>query len=151
MARQSQSWLGPKAPTYFPDWFPTLATIAKAEVPAGHQLDGVDMTPLLTGGDLPKRHELMIWDFHNYGGIIAIRDGKWKALKRNLLRQKAANNTSQANGWELYDIEADPNETKNLAVQHLDTVKRLEKAWLKTRTVEPDFKVPSADGKKELE
>jgi len=131
-------------PTYFPDWFPTLATIAGSGVDR-KGLDGIDMTGLMQGKAAPKRHELMIWDFHNYGGIIAIRDGKWKALRRGLLRKKGPS------AWELYDIEADKEEKNNLAAKHQDIVKRLEKAWLETRTVEPDFKVPRVDGKKALE
>ena len=32
--------------------------------------------------------------------------------------------------WELYDLEADPAETKNLASEKPDVVKRLNAAWL---------------------
>ena len=135
-------------PTYFPDWFPTLAKMASADVPSTAKLDGIDMTGILGGKAAPKRHELMIWDFHNYGGIIAIRDGKWKALRRNLLGRRGK--PAKLADWELYDIEADPKEKNNLAAKHKDIVKRLEKAWLETRTVEPDFKIPSVDGKIEL-
>lgn len=86
----------------------------------------------------------MIWDFHNYGGIIAIRDGKWKALRRELLKKKVKS------AWELYDLETDKEEKNNLAGQHPEIVERLEKAWLETRTIEPDFAIPMVDGKKEI-
>ena len=132
------------AATYFPDWFPTLAQVAEAPVPANISLDGVSMTSVFQGGKLPKRHELMIWDFHNYGGIIAIRDGKWKALRKGLLRKKPG-------AWELYDIDKDAAEENNLADKHPEIIQRLEKFWLETRTVEPDFKIPFVDGKKELQ
>jgi hypothetical protein len=39
----------------------------------------------------------------------------------------------------LYDIEADPNETTDLSGKHSDVVERLEKAFVETRTVEPNF------------
>ncbi|MFD2160589.1 arylsulfatase [Rubritalea tangerina] len=133
-------------PTYFPDWFPTLVTMAGAEMPK-EKLDGLDMNGVLAGKPLPKREELMIWDFHNYGGIIAIRDGKWKALRRGLLARKG----KSPQPWELYDIESDPKETKNLAQQYPEKVKRLEAFWLETRTVEDDFKIPFVDGKKSLD
>lgn len=133
-------------PTYFPDWFPTLLTIGSAEVAddAKLKLDGIDMTEIFYGKAAPKRHELMIWDFHNYGGIIAIRDGKWKALRTGLLKKKVKS------AWELYDLEADKEEKNNLAGQHPEIVERLEKAWLETRTIEPDFAIPMVDGKKEI-
>jgi arylsulfatase len=126
------------AASYFPDWFPTLVQIASAEMP-GEKLDGVSLVPVLNGGDLPERHEPMIWEFNGYGGIIAIRDGKWKALRRGLKRKNGPE------AWELYDLEEDKEEKNDLAAKHTDIVQRLEKAWLKTRTMEPDFPVPPAD------
>lgn len=131
-------------PSYFPDWFPTLAHIAEAPLP-DQQLDGINLGGLIQGKDAPPRDKAMIWDFHNYGGIVAIRDGRWKALRRGLLNKK------QPQAWELYDLDADCNETRNLATKHPDIVRRLEKAWLTERTVEPDFPVPLVDGKTAIE
>jgi arylsulfatase len=127
-------------PSYFPDWFPTLCKAAGAELPKDQQLDGIDLTGLLQGGDAPKRHELMIWDFHNYGGQIAIREGKWKAVRQRVLAKKPG-------PWELYDIDQDPGEKNNVAAANVDVIKRLEAAFIKTRRVEPDFPVPLYDGK----
>ena len=129
-----------EAPSYFPDWFPTLAQVASADLPK-EKLDGVSLVPVLKGGKLPKRHELMIWEFNGYGGIIAIRDGKWKALRRGLKRKNGPG------PWELYNLDEDAAEKNNLAAKHPEVVKRLEKYWLETRTVEPDFPVPPADKK----
>ena len=80
----------------------------------------------------------MIWDFHGYGGIAAIREGKWKALRRNLRKAEPA-------AWELYDLADDPQETTDLAQQHPDIVKRLELEYLRNRSVEPDFPLPIYD------
>ncbi len=125
-------------PTYFPDWFPTLCAIAGTDSTTDQRLDGVDLTSELIGKATPDRTEVMIWDFHNYGGIVAVRDGKWKAVRRNLLRKNPAN-------WELYDLEKDRNEEKDLAENFPDVVKKIEAAYIKTRTVEPDFLVPLYD------
>ena len=51
-------------------------------------LDGLSLVSVLKGGELPKRHEPMIWEFNGYGGIVALRDGKWKALRRGLKSKK---------------------------------------------------------------
>lgn len=126
-------------PSYFPDWFPTLAAIAEAELPAGQHLDGANLLDALKGQPTVVRDNLMIWDFHGYGGLLAIRDGKWKAVRRNLLRKPSA--------WELYDLDADVSETNNLAADHSEIVERLEAAYLKTRTAEPDFPLPLYDRK----
>ncbi len=133
------------AATYFPDWFPTLSTIANASLPKNNKLDGIDMLSLFKGGELTTRNSPMIWDFYEYGGIAAVRDGDWKIIRRNLRRKNAENMN-----WELYNIANDPEEKKDLAASHSNIVKRLEKAWLKTRTINENFRIPFVDGKKEL-
>jgi arylsulfatase A len=127
------------AASYFPDWFPTLCNIVGAPLPTQQSLDGIDLASVLNGKAPAARKELMIWDFHNYGGLVAIRDGKWKAVRRNVLKKPTP--------WELYDIEQDKEESNDLAAKHGDVVMRLEAAYLKTRTAEPDFAVPFYDNK----
>lgn len=127
------------APSYFPDWFPTLCQIAGVDV-ANTGIDGISLAPLLAGKELPERHEPMIWEFNGYGGIVAIRDGKWKAVRRDLKRKAPKS-------WKLYNIETDREERHDLAAEHPEIVARLEKAWLETRTIEPDFPVPMVDEK----
>ena len=119
-------------PSYFPDWFPTLCAVSASELPRGQTLDGIDLVSEITGESTPQRSEPMIWEFHGYGGIAAIRDGKWKGVRRGLNRKKTFD-------WELYNLEADRNETTDLAEKHPEIVKRLEQAFLKSRTSEPDF------------
>ncbi len=125
-------------PSYFPDWFPTLTNIAGGSLPAKQQLDGVDLTSLLEGGDAPPRTEPMIWDFNGYGGIVAIRDGDWKAIRRGTKQKKHFD-------WELYNLTTDRHETSDLSSQYPETVQRLEEAFRRTRTAELDFPVPMYD------
>jgi len=127
-------------PSYFPDWYPTLSTIAGAALPE-QILDGMDLTGVLRGGAAPKRGEPMIWEFNGYGGIIAIRDGKWKALRRKIKVKKG----NPPLPWELYNLETDRNETTDLAAKHPEIVERLSKQWLETRTVQPNFPIPYLD------
>jgi arylsulfatase len=126
-------------PSYFPDWFPTLTHIAVGQLPENQRLDGIDLLPELLGETLPPRTAPLVWDFHDYGGIVAIRDGKWKSVRRNLLTPKPAQ-------WELYDLEVDRNETTNLAAKHPEIIQRLEKFYVESRTAEPDFALPIYDG-----
>ena len=126
-------------PSYFPDWFPTLARVGQAPFPKTMR-DGINLTPIFKGKPLTKRQELMIWDFHNYGGIVAIRDGKWKAVRRKLRKKSPA-------PWELYNIDADRSESNNLAKKLPKIIEKLESAWLATRVTEPDFPIPFIDSK----
>ena len=119
-------------PSYFADWFPTLAQIAHASRETPQPLDGMNLTSVLTGGKPGTRAIPMTWDFHDYGGIVAIRQENWKAIRRNVNRPKPG-------PWELYDIAADPGETNDLSATHPVKVEALETLFRKTRTPEPDF------------
>ena len=125
------------APSYFPDWFPTLAEIAGGSLPTGQTLDGVSLVGLLNGQQL-ERNKPLIWNFNGYGGQVAVRDGDWKAIRQSLMRK-------QPEPWQLYNLANDPGETTNLANQHPEIVQRLEQAFLSDRTVEPDFPLPFYD------
>lgn len=118
--------------SYFPDWFPTICRAAGVAIPEQLELDGVDLSVALAGGGEPKRTSPLFWDFVEYGGIVAARDGKWKAIRRDVNKPKPL-------AWELYDIESDRAEAYDLASTHPEIVQRLEAALLKSRTVEPDF------------
>ena len=125
-------------PTYFPDWFPTLTSIAGGTLPSEQTIDGIDLGPLMLGQAQPVRDEPLIWSFGGYGGIIAIRDGKWKAIRLNV-------NRKQPDKWQLYDLSVDETESNDLASTHPEVVERLENHYIATRTVEPDFPMPLYD------
>lgn len=120
-----------ESPTWFPDWFPTLAAAAKANIPANATLDGIDLGPALSGkAAVPER--TMLWDFAEYGGIAAVRQGNWKAIRRDLNRPNPLE-------WELYDLVADPGESRDVAAENLPIVQQMEQAFIQGRTVEDDF------------
>ncbi len=118
-------------PSYSPDWFPTLAEVAQGELPTQQTLDGVSLLGLIQGQSA-ERNKPLIWNFGGYGGIVAVREGKWKALRRDLNRPKPA-------AWELYNLDEDPSESNDLADEHPAILDRLEQAFLADRTVEPNF------------
>ncbi len=112
------------APSYFPDWFPTLCAIAKVESP--ENLDGSDLTPALTEGNF-QRDKPMIWEFHGYRGQLAVIDFPWKAIRQQV-------NTKKPGSWELYNIQDDPAETNDLASVKVDILSRLENTFKNDRT-----------------
>ncbi|WP_345327468.1 arylsulfatase [Novipirellula rosea] len=130
-------------PSYFPDWFVTLSEVAKIDLQntesmKSTSLDGISLLPELTSSSTPTRDSPMIWDFHNYGGIVAIRDGKWKAVRRDLLKKNPGD-------WELYNLDTDRDEQNDVAADHPEIVKRLEATYLDIRSIEPDFALPIYD------
>ena len=51
-----------------------------------------------------------------------MRRGRWKAVLGKRFPEEVR--------WELYDLEADRCETRDLATQHPDRVRELREAWL---------------------
>ncbi|MFQ5930011.1 MAG: sulfatase, partial [Acidobacteriota bacterium] len=89
------------------DIFPSVLAMLNIPVPASIELDGTDFSPLLRGQKIPWRDTIFgQYDLHNNGLAFMrmIRTPKWK-----LVRHYFANFLH-----ELYNLEEDPEETKNL-------------------------------------
>ncbi len=104
-------------PAAFYDVLPTLCEVAGTKPPRA--TDGVSLLPTLLGKGKQTRHEFLFWDFSGYGGQQAVRLGAWKGLRRNLHR----GNTK----LELYNLKTDIGEQHDVAAQHPDLVKRIER------------------------
>ena len=125
------------APSYFPDWFPTLCAAAGVEAPS--KLDGTDLTPAITGKKF-TRTKPMLWEFHGYGGELALNDYPWKIVRQNAKTKKPGT-------WQLYNLKKDPAEANDLAAKHPEIVSRLEAAFLKDRQPNDRNKLPIYDKK----
>ncbi|MEX0586737.1 MAG: arylsulfatase [Pirellulales bacterium] len=104
------------------DLFPTLAELAGAELPAGVQLDGRSLLPLLrdAAAPWPDRH-------------LFVHVGRWpKGEAASSKYEKCAIRTSRfrlVNNRELYDIASDPGETKNVIAEHPQVVAEMRAAY----------------------
>ena len=99
------------------DVLPTLAELAGARVPDG--LDGMSMTRALRGEPQPT-HDAFYWEFHERGFQQAVRMGTWKAVR-----------LGAGKPLELYDLEADPREERDVAADNAAVVARIE-SYLRT-------------------
>jgi arylsulfatase A-like enzyme len=93
------------------DILPTIATICNARLPEGLKTDGSDLMPLITGAkkDLPERSLFFYWTRHSpelYNNI-ALMKGKYKLVGNTDYNAPVSN-------FELFDIEKDPYEQKNI-------------------------------------
>ncbi len=104
-----------KTPVIAYDMFPTLLHLAGGKLPADRVYDGQDAWPILTGTGEFKRQKPFVWVYDD--NVTAIRDGRWKL--------HVGNRNRPLKKPELYDIEADPRESRNLAAQHPEVAKRL--------------------------
>ena len=103
-------------PSVFYDVFPTLCEIAGIE--AGETTDGLSFYPTLAGKQ-QETPEFLYWEFPSYGGQQAVRMGKWKGIRKNIIKE---NNTS----IELYDLSNDIREENNIASDHPDIVEQIK-------------------------
>jgi len=98
---------------YFPDVLPTVAELTGAMSP--DDIDGMSILPELIGEVAAERkqtsHEYLYWEI---GSQVAIRMENWKAVQPGAKR-----------GWELYNLNNDLSEEKNIANNHPEILTQL--------------------------
>ncbi|CAN5600623.1 sulfatase-like hydrolase/transferase [soil metagenome] len=107
------------------DWLPTLCTMTGVKINTA-DYDGEDTSAAWLGKGPHVRTKPLLWKTSAPGSESLIREGPWK------LRHPTRKNGGAV---ELYDILADPAESKNVAAKHPDVVKKLSatvEAWVAT-------------------
>jgi N-acetylgalactosamine-6-sulfatase len=97
------------------DWLPTLCAITGVTINP-NDFDGEDTSAAWLGQAAHVRAKPLFWKTSSPGSESFIREGPWK------LRNPTRKNNGEV---ELYDISADPAESKNLAAQNPEIVSRL--------------------------
>ncbi len=115
------------------DLFPMFCKLSGTPMPTNAAFDGQDLSASFFGKNM-VRSQPMFWEYgrneyfgyphiaHDRSPNVAVRDGKWKLLVN-----------ADGSDVELYDLDADRAETKNLAVTNPDVANRLKDAALKWR------------------
>jgi len=135
-------------PVSSPDFFPTILEAAGVPLPAGQPSDGLSLLPLLKGGAAPAERPLF-WHYPHYGNQggapgSAVRLGKWKLIE-----------WLEGPSFELFDLETDLGEQRNLAAEQPERVRQLAArlaAWRKETGARmpapnPQFDAAKPDGR----
>src|SRR5262245_23064336 len=102
------------------DLFTTFAKAAGAEIPKDRIIDGKDLMPLMRGDKNARTPHEAFYCYENFN-LVGVRSGKWKLVLPGGAKPKAKAPAMR----ELYDLDADLGETRNLAAAHPDLVERL--------------------------
>ena len=104
------------------DLAPTLLGLCGLKAPAGVKYDGMDISPLLRGKEQDPSGRMLVVQYSQTTapppkGRATVMTQRWRLV----------------GGRELYDIQADPGQRKNVAAAHPDVVRKLrdhyEKWW----------------------
>jgi arylsulfatase len=103
----------------FWDILPTITEIVGSDPP--DDIDGVSFLPTILGQDeKQEKHEYLYWE---YNGKQAVRMGKWKAYRPGVEKP-----------IELYNLEDDIGENRNVTVNHPEIVAKIQEILQTART-----------------
>lgn len=140
-------WSGGKLPenkridtlTAYVDFMPTILDLCGVKVPEGRNFHGESLVPLMRGkADKKWNERILVTDSQRVAYPI-----KWKqsATMKNKWRL--------VNGAELYDIEADPGQERDVAQEHPELVQELRAGyedWWKLVSQKFDEEIPISLG-----
>ena len=113
----------------FWDFLPTVCDIVNVEAPKN--IDGISFLPELLGKK-QEEHTHLYWEFLERGGKQAVRIGDWKGI-----RLQMKNNPNAP--IELCNLTSDIGETKNVAAENPEMVKKIAEIMNKEHTFSEEF------------
>ena len=119
-----------EAPVHHFDMYATAAAAGNIDLPSDRVMDGVNLTPYVTGIDTSTPHDYL---FFSSGAAQAVRDMRWKLIV-------SAPQGGKRKEW-LFDLKAD-GERKNLLAQNSDVASRLRDALAKHKAEQAESRWP---------
>jgi len=112
------------------DILPTAACLAGGVPPADRVIDGHDISPAILGNmQAVSPYDATGFFYYHMHQLQAVRSGPWKlylALENKIKALHGGQKKGVKTEAELYNLDEDISETRNVAKDHPDIVKRLE-------------------------
>lgn len=106
------------------DVFPTLADLCNVKIPEAIEIDGISLIPYINGKKEEDDGRPLFWYWTRHSpelyNNIALQKGKYKLVGNT-------DYNSPANAFELYDLEKDPFEQKNIVKDDPDRAEEMKK------------------------
>jgi arylsulfatase A-like enzyme len=113
------------APVIQLDVLPTALAAAGVETKAEDALDGVDLTPYVSGAKAGPPHETLYW---RLGQQMAIRQGDW-GLVRYDEGADTGKSSAKVVGPRLYNLREDIGQTKDLTAAQPERAQQMLQTW----------------------
>ncbi|MDC3225097.1 N-acetylgalactosamine-6-sulfatase, partial [Mariniblastus sp.] len=122
--------------SYFGDLMATVGELTGASVPTG--LDSISFLPTLLGKPGQLTHEYLYWEFYEQGGKQALRSANWKAVRIPMFNGDI----------ELYNLDEDLGESKDVSQDYPVVARRLEQLMNSAHLPNPNWKARGKSPKK---
>lgn len=116
------------------DWFPTIATASGIDLEADSPLDGLDMWPAFTSGDVIDRTEPYVVGVFD---SVALIDGMWKYVEP---LPRGGSGVAH-----LFRLDRDPHESEDLAAaepERFEAMRQRLQSFPRPPTIAPDVTPP---------
>ncbi|MGE0605762.1 MAG: arylsulfatase [Pirellulales bacterium] len=128
--------------TGFEDWFTTLLELTGHDSSATPDTDGFSFAPTLLNREQPPR-DFLYREFASYGGQQSVRVGPWKGVRQNLLPR--GKNVQPTLNVELYNLDSDPGESRDVAAHHPRVVAQMEQLMREQHVPSAEFPIGPLD------
>ena len=108
----------------FQDLLPTVAELSGTKLTTA--TDGISFAPTLLGQSGQQQHSHLYWAFNEQGGKQAVLKWPWKLIHLNTGGETKTKGKPKRLEKQLFDLETDVGEEKNLAAEKPEIVAELE-------------------------
>jgi arylsulfatase A-like enzyme len=118
------------------DLLPTFCALAGCGLPEGVEIDGRDISQVLTAGAASPHDEILLF---NNEDVVAVRTQAWKYIDRTYYRALTVS-FARDGFWQLYDMRGDASENYSVAQTYPDVTLDMQARLKRAREIYAPFK-----------